>query len=219
MPNSKCSGTRTQCYAARSAGSALAINPMSERSASPGFFSTSALRACPLVHHLPHTVASARHPVLPAGTVRQSDARRVASCGQLSTALPAGKEGRNPATSPSRTVHAPNRQICARVAPVCQPSRVADGDRERTGIGIRALRCCPRWSARPSCSWRDDCTQATKRQAPRRTVMITADCVPWLFRQMGARHGNSPGRPIRRGRSGRYHCSSELFWPVMTRED
>ena len=36
-------------------------------------------------------------------------------------------------------------------------------------------------------------TQATKRQTPRRTVMITADCVPWLFRQMGARHGNSPG--------------------------
>jgi hypothetical protein len=64
-----------------------------------------------------------------------------------------------------------------------------------------------------------DCTQATKRQAPRRTVMITADCVPCLFRQMGARHRNSPGRRIRHGRSGRYHCSSGPCWPVMTRED
>jgi len=112
-------------------------------------------------------------------------------------------------------LRAPSR----RYAPICQPSRVADGDRERTGIGLCALRCCPRWSAGPSCSWRDDCTQATKRQAPRRTVMITADCVPCLFRQMGARHGNSPGRRIRRGRSGRYHCRSGLCWPVMTRED
>jgi hypothetical protein len=85
--------------------------------------------------------------------------------------------------------------------PVCQPSRVAEGDRERTGI------------------WRDDCTQATKRHAPRRTVMITADCVPCLFRQMGARHCNGPGRRIRRGWSGRYHCSSGPCWPVMTRED
>ena len=64
-----------------------------------------------------------------------------------------------------------------------------------------------------------DYTQATKRQAPRRTVMITADCVPYLFRHMGARHRNSPGRRIRRGRSGRYHCSSEPYWPVMTKED
>ena len=64
-----------------------------------------------------------------------------------------------------------------------------------------------------------DCTQATKRQAPRRTVMIMADCVPYLFRQMGDRHGNSPVRRIRRGRSGRYHCSSGLCWPMMTRED
>ena len=64
-----------------------------------------------------------------------------------------------------------------------------------------------------------DCTQATKRQAPRRTVMIIADCVPCLFRQMGARHRNSPGRRIRHGRSGRYHCSSGPCWPVMTRED
>jgi hypothetical protein len=39
------------------------------------------------------------------------------------------------------------------------------------------------------------------------------------FRQMGARHGNGPGRRIRRGRSGRYHCSSGPCWPVMTRED
>ena len=74
-------------------------------------------------------------------------------------------------------------------------------------------------SAGPSCNWRDDCTQATKRQAPRRTVMITADCVPCLFRQMGARHGNGPGRRIRRGRSGPYHCSSGPRWPVMTRAD
>jgi hypothetical protein len=74
-------------------------------------------------------------------------------------------------------------------------------------------------SAGPSCSWRDDCTQATRRQAPRRTVTITADCVPCLFRQMGARHGNGPGRRIRRGRSGRYHCSSEPCWPTMTGED
>jgi hypothetical protein len=36
---------------------------------------------------------------------------------------------------------------------------------------------------------------------------------------MGARHGNSPGRRIRRGRSGRGHCSSGLCWPVMHRED
>ena len=64
-----------------------------------------------------------------------------------------------------------------------------------------------------------DSTQATKRQAPRRTVMITANRVPWLFRQMGARHGNGPGRQIRRGRSGRYHCSSGPCWPVMIRED
>ena len=64
-----------------------------------------------------------------------------------------------------------------------------------------------------------DCTQATKRQAPRRTVMITADCVPCLFRQMGARHRNSPGRRIRRVRSGRYHCSSGPCWPMVTRED
>jgi hypothetical protein len=29
-----------------------------------------------------------------------------------------------------------------------------------------------------------------------------ADCVPCLFRQMGARHGDGPGRRIQRGRSG-----------------
>ena len=74
-------------------------------------------------------------------------------------------------------------------------------------------------SAGPSCSWRGDCTQATKRQAPRRTAMITADCVPCLFREIGARHCNNPGRRIRRGRAGRYHCSSGRWWPVMTRED
>ena len=84
-------------------------------------------------------------------------------------------------------------------APVCQPSRVAEGDRERIGI------------------LREDCTQATKRHAPRRIVMMTADCVPCLFRQMGARNGNGPGRPIQRGRAGRYHCSSEPCWPVMAR--
>ena len=64
-----------------------------------------------------------------------------------------------------------------------------------------------------------DGTQARKRQAPRRTVMIMADCVPWLFRHMGARHGNGPGQRIRRGRSGRYHCSSGPCWPVTIRED
>lgn len=104
-------------------------------------------------------------------------------------------------------------------APICQPSRVADGDRERTGIGIMRAALLSAISAGPSCSWRDDCTQAAKRQAPRRTVMIMADCVPCLFRQIGARHGNGPGRRIQRGRSGRYHCSSGPCWPVMTRED
>ena len=48
--------------------------------------------------------------------------------------------------------------------------------------------------------------------------MITADCVPCVFRQISARPGNSPRRQIRRGRSGRYHCSSSRCRPVMTRE-
>ena len=119
-----------------------------------------------------------------------------------------------------------NARVCVRYypcikryAPICQPSRVADGDRERTGSGyVRSAAVHAGVPGHPAAD-AGDCTQATKRQAPRRTVMITADCVPYLFRQMGARPGNGPGRRIQRGRSGRYHCSSGPCWPVMTRED